>query len=146
MPIVVPDTGSCAFCAYLAGDRPYTVLRRDALTATLVTREQRGVGHVLVIPVQHRETILDVTDGEAAAMGRAIADAARAVSRAFDPDGVSVWQANGVRSSQSVPHVHVHVTGALPGGTGNPQTGTEWGSVPQLSVAETNAIADRLRG
>jgi diadenosine tetraphosphate (Ap4A) HIT family hydrolase len=28
---------------------------------------------------------------------------------AFDPDGITVYQNNGVASRQEVPHVHVHV-------------------------------------
>jgi histidine triad (HIT) family protein len=142
MPITVP-TGDCSFCAYLAGDRPYTVLRQDDVTATLVTREQRGLGHV--IPVAHRETILDVTSDEAAALGAAVSDAAQAISRSYDPTGISVWQNNGVGNSQSVPHVHFHVAGTLPDGEGDARTGTLWGPVPKLSVAQTDAIADRLR-
>lgn len=137
--IEVPDDDPCSFCEYLAGRRPYTVLRRGDLTATLVTREQRGVSHVLVIPVAHRETVLDLTDGEAAALMVEVREAARAIDRAESPRGISVWQNNGVPSRQSVPHVHVHVTGTFPGG------GTEWGEVPRLDVAETDAIAERLR-
>lgn len=145
MPIVVPDVDVCSFCAYLRGDRPYTILRRDKQTATLVTREQRGLGHVLVIPVPHRRTILDVTSDEAAALGLAVSAAARAITRAYEPDGVSVWQKNGIPSSQTVPHVHFHVAGTLPEGEGEPTTGTRWGHVPRLEVAETDAIAARLR-
>ena len=33
---------ACPFCAYLAGTRPYTILERDDLTATLVTFEHGG--------------------------------------------------------------------------------------------------------
>lgn len=139
MPIDVPATADCSFCEYLAGRRPYTILEQRDDVAMLVTREQRGVGHVLVIPVAHRVTILDLLPDEGAAVMRAVQRAARAIAAAFDPAGISVWQNNGVPSRQSVPHVHVHVTGTLPGG------GTEWGDVPRLSVEETDAIAARLR-
>lgn len=136
--IEVPTTDECPFCAYLAGTRPYTILRRDEVTATLVTREQRGVSHVLVIPVAHRETILDLTPDEAAAVMHATQAAARGIERAESPAGIAVWQNNGVPAAQSVPHVHVHVCATLPGG------GTNWGEVPRLDIAETDAIAERL--
>ena len=139
MPIDVPHEADCSFCDYLVGTRRYTVLDRDDGVAILVTREQRGVGHLLVIPVAHRETILDVDPAEAAALMSGVQRAARAVAAAYDPSGISIWQNNGVPSRQSVPHVHVHVTGTLPGG------GTEWGDVPRLSVDETDAIAARIR-
>jgi len=68
-----------------------------------------------------------------------VREAARAIIAADNPSGISVWQKNGVAAAQQVPHLHFHVAGTLPGG------GTDWGSVPELSLAETEAIAQRLR-
>jgi histidine triad (HIT) family protein len=56
VPLDVPVTDACSFCDYLAGRRRFTILERDDLTATLVTREQRGRGH-LRSSGAHRETI-----------------------------------------------------------------------------------------
>ncbi len=39
----IPEQEPCAFCDYLNGVRPFTVLYRDDLIAVLVTREQRGI-------------------------------------------------------------------------------------------------------
>lgn len=105
----------------------------------LVIHEQRGRGHVLVIPVRHRETVLDLAAPEQSAVMADVVRASRAIVGAFDPDGVAVWQNNGIPANQSVPHVHVHVAGTLS------QGGTQWGDVDRLSIAETDAIADRLR-
>lgn len=57
--LVVPDAYPCAFCDYLAGVRPFTILHRNKTAAILVTREQRGVSHLLVVPTRHAPTILD---------------------------------------------------------------------------------------
>jgi histidine triad (HIT) family protein len=138
VPLLLPDDDPCSFCDYLAGHRPYTVLDRDDVTATLVTREQRGRGHLLVIPVAHRETILDLAAQDEAALMTAVTRAARLIAAAIDPPGIAVWQNNGIPAHQSVPHVHVHVAGTLPGG------GTEWGPVPTLTVTETDRIAAEL--
>ena len=94
--------------------------------------------HVLVIPVRHCETILDLSRDEEAPLMAAVSRSARAIAAATDAEGLSVWQNNGTPSAQSVPHVHVHVTATLPGG------GTEWGPVPSLSIDETTLIAERL--
>jgi histidine triad (HIT) family protein len=139
VPVSVPVVDVCTFCEYLAGRRRFTVLHRDEQVAVLVTREQRGSLHVLVIPVTHRETILDLVPDEETPLMAAVTRAARAIAVATDAEGVSVWQNNGVPSHQSVPHVHFHVAATLPGG------GTEWGPVPRLSFDETDAIAARLR-
>ena len=139
MPLDVPVSDACSFCDYLAGRRRFTILDRDELTATLVTREQRGRGHVLVVPITHRETILDLNPVEATALMAGVTRAVALVARAYDAAGVAVWQNNGVPANQTVPHVHFHVAATLPEG------GTDWGAVPRLSLKETDAIAARLR-
>jgi histidine triad (HIT) family protein len=137
--VVVPEADRCAFCDYLAGRRPYSILWRSDLIAILVTREQRGLSHVLVVPVSHRQTILDLTALEATAIMAAVVDAARAIDKAERRPGISVWQNNGIASNQTIPHVHFHVAGTLAEG------GTEWGDVRELSLRETDSIAKRLR-
>lgn len=135
----LPDAEGCAFCDYLAGRRQYTILERGPLTATLVTREQRGFGHVLVMPIAHRPTLLELVDSEAKELMISIRDAARAIDAAFERPGISVWQNNGIDANQQIGHLHFHVAGTLPEG------GTEFGDVPELTIEETDAIAARLR-
>ena len=139
MPLVLPPSMPCAFCEDLTGQRECTVLERDELTALMIPHQQRGRPHVLVIPVEHRVTLMDLTAQEQAAVMRGAVRTAAAIVAAFDPEGVAVWQNNGVPAFQSVPHVHVHVAGTLPEG------GTDWGNPPRLATRETDAIAERLR-
>ncbi|HXL90372.1 MAG TPA: HIT family protein [Streptosporangiaceae bacterium] len=136
--IQLPANFDCAFCAYLSGERPYTIFFRTKLAAILVTREQRGVSHLLVVPTRHCATILDLTDGESTAIMREIRHAASVIDLADGRPGISVWQNNGVPANQTISHLHFHVAGTLDTG------GTEWGDVPELSVAETDAIANKL--
>jgi histidine triad (HIT) family protein len=137
--IVLPSGGSCPFCAFLAGEKPYTILRRSEFVAILITREQRGVSHLLVVPVRHCPTIMDLRDEESGALMREIRHAARIVDAAEKRPGIAIWQNNGISANQAVAHVHFHVAGTLETG------GTEWGEVPRLSVSETDAMAERLR-
>lgn len=137
--IELPDDGPCVFCAYIRGDRPYTILSKTSETATLVTRHQRGQPHVLVVPLRHAPTLLDLSDAEAASLGKAVRAAANAIHRAYSRPGIAVWQNNGVPAGQKVSHVHFHVAGTLE------QGGTERGAVDELSVAETDRIARKLR-
>lgn len=135
----VPIAGDCAFCQYMRHERPYTILRERSLTATLVTREQRGVAHVLVLPIRHVTTILDLRPEESSELMGEIVEVARAIDRAEKRPGIAVWQNNGVPANQTIAHVHFHVAGTLPGGE------TERGPVTELPVSATEAIADRLR-
>lgn len=137
--IVLPNAYPCAFCDYLSGARPYTVLMREELAAILVTREQRGASHVLVVPVRHAPTVLDLGDDESHAVIDLTKRAASAIDQADRRPGISIWQNNGVEAKQAIPHFHFHVAGTVPGG------GTEWDEVDELSINETDLIAERLR-
>lgn len=137
--LVLPDTYPCAFCDYLSGARPFTILYREQDAAVLVTREQRGVSHLLVITTRHVPTILELEDEEAHAVIDLARRAARVIDRVDQRPGISVWQNNGVDAHQAIPHLHFHIAGTEEGG------GTEWDEVHQLSLEETDAIAERLR-
>lgn len=133
-----PDEG-CAFCAYISGKRNYTIVARSAHVAVMITQEPRGEPHALVVPVRHCETILGLTDTEAAEVMIAVREVAKAIDLEFCRPGIAVWQNNGVSAHQAIGHVHVHVAGTLE------QGGTDWGEVPEVPMAETERVADRLR-
>lgn len=135
----MPEETACAFCDYLEGRRPYVFLWREPEIAVAVTREQRGVAHLLVFPVAHTPNLLDLEDGIAGALMVALRDAAAAIDGAERRPGISVWQNNGVAAGQAIPHLHFHVAGTLSGG------GTEFGKVPEISLEAAAAIAARLR-
>ncbi|MCA1711600.1 MAG: HIT domain-containing protein [Actinobacteria bacterium] len=139
MVLELPVDEPCSFCEYLAGRRPYTILDRDEQVSTLVTRQQRGRLHVLVIPTAHRPTILDVQPCEYGALMSTVVRASRAIAAAVDAEGIAVWQKNGVADGQTIPHVHFHVAATLAEG------GTAWGPVPTLSVEKTDELAEQLR-
>lgn len=135
----VPNAYPCAFCDYLSGVRPFTILYREDQAAVLVTREQRGLSHLLVVTTRHAPTVLNINDAESEAVMRLVRMAARAIDEVEQRPGISVWQNNGVDAHQAIPHFHIHVAGTVAGG------GTDWDKVHELSLEQTEAIATRLR-
>jgi histidine triad (HIT) family protein len=133
------DPARCAFCAYVAGRRPYAIVQRSDLVAVMVTREPRGYPHALVTTVRHCPTILDLIDAEARELFIAAREVARAIDNAFARPGIAVWQNNGVAAHQAIGHIHIHVAGTLDGG------GTTWGPVEEQPLADAERIATRLR-
>ena len=137
--LVMHPTDRCVFCHFNNGSSQYTVLDQDENIVMFVTREQRGIGHVLVIPRTHRETIIDLEPEEGAAVMQGVIDVSRAILDAYQCKGLAVWQNNGSAAHQRVPHVHFHVAGTLPGG------GTNFDKVPFLPIEDTDEIADQIR-
>ncbi len=138
VPIELPRADPCPYCEAFAGRLVYPAAARSADTAVLVTAEQRGDPHVLVMPTRHLPTILQLDDRETAVLFTTVARVARAMARCFDVEGIAVWQNNGVFAYQSVPHVHVHVAGTV-----RPR-GTRFGPVDAIGLQERQRIADRL--
>lgn len=134
----IPEQEPCAFCDYLSGARPFTTLYRDDLIAVLVTREQRGIGHLLVLPVRHYPTLLESESNERHAMMDALAWAAETIDTAFERPGIAVWQNNGTAAHQAIPHLHFHIAGTLAGG------GTDFVNVPELTLEQTDRIAAQI--
>ncbi len=134
----LPEADACAFCSYLAGTRPYTILWTEPRVAALVTQEQRGIGHLLVLPTRHVVTLLDLADAEAEDLMLAVRDAAATIDRTYERPGIAVWQNNGTAAHQAIPHLHFHVAGTLPGG------GTNLDDVDEVPREDTLAIAREL--
>jgi histidine triad (HIT) family protein len=137
--LILHPVEQCVFCTFLSGAWPFTIVHRNDVVAVMVTREQRGIGHLLVVPTAHRETILDLTPDEGTQIMAAVIACSRAVLDAYHCAGLAVWQNNGAAAHQRVPHVHFHVAGTLP------QGGTHFDDVPRLTQDDTDLIADQIR-
>jgi histidine triad (HIT) family protein len=109
VPIKLPQ-GPCIFCERIAGERnDWAVIDQDELTISFVNPRQFEEGQALVIPRRHAPTLLDLTPEEGGALLQHAQRVAQAMVAAFDPDGITLWQNNGVASLQEVPHAHLHV-------------------------------------
>jgi histidine triad (HIT) family protein len=99
----------CVFCKIVARQIPATVVHEDADTLAFMDIGQVNPGHVLVACKAHVENVYGLQDAQAAAVFRAAAKVARAIRAAFDPPGLSIYQANGKPAGQTVFHFHLHV-------------------------------------
>ena len=70
---------------------------------------QVNPGHVLVALKKHVENIFALDEAQAAAVFGSVARVARAIRGAFEPQGLSVYQANGAAAGQTVFHLHIHL-------------------------------------
>ena len=100
---------NCVFCRIMAKEIPATVVHEDEHTLAFMDIGQVNPGHVLVAVKKHVENIFVLEDGQAAAVFRAAARVARAIRGAFEPQGLSVYQANGAAAGQTVLHLHIHL-------------------------------------
>ena len=99
----------CVFCKIVNGQIPSTKVHEDALTLAFMDIGEVNPGHVLVAVKPHVENIFGLDDTLAAAVFQTAARVARAVKKAYSPEGVTLYQANGSAAGQTVYHFHLHL-------------------------------------
>jgi histidine triad (HIT) family protein len=97
------------FSRIISGELPSAKVYEDELVFAFMDAGQVNPGHVLVVTKTPYETLMDADEESAAALMRAAARIAKAVHAAFQPDGITILQANKPDGWQTVPHLHLHV-------------------------------------
>lgn len=99
----------CVFCKIVAGQIRSTKVHEDELTLAFMDIGEVNPGHVLVAVRPHVDNIYGLDDTLAAAVFRTAARVARAVKKAYAPEGMTLYQANGAAAGQTVFHFHLHL-------------------------------------
>jgi len=95
------------FCQVANGELPAHIVHRDDDVIAFLDRAPLALGHVLVMPMKHVETLDDLPDDLLAPVFGAVRRTSIAVQKAVRGEGSFV--ATNTRISQSVPHLHIHV-------------------------------------
>lgn len=130
----------CVFCQVIAGRNGATKVVDDELAVAFLDTSPVFKGHVLVVPREHCETLLEVPGELLAPLFATVQRIQRAVMDAVDAKGTFVAMNNVV--SQSVPHLHVHV---IPRTKGDGLRGFFWPRQKYADRAEYEEHAQRIR-
>jgi len=99
----------CIFCKIVAGQIPSTRVFEDEHTVAFLDIGHVNPGHVLVAVKKHAANLYELDEAQAGAVARATVKISKALRAAFQPEGLSVYQANGKAAGQTVFHYHVHL-------------------------------------
>jgi histidine triad (HIT) family protein len=110
----LPEMHPCYLCGIVEAPASWNIVERTGLTVTILNGRQFEIGQCMVLPLRHAPTLLDLTEDEEAAVMAAAKRATKALVAAYAPDGVLLYQNNGVGSGQEVPHFHLHVVPRRP--------------------------------
>lgn len=131
----------CPFCQIANGTSPAHVVYEDPTHVAFLDRRPINPGHLLVIPRQHYETILDMPSEEVGALFTTVAEIAKRAKSALKADGVNIGQNSGRAAHQIVPHIHVHV---IPRYYHDSVNGT-WPARKDTAHRDLEAVAQLLR-
>lgn len=102
------DNGNI-FARILRGEIPCVKVYEDDKTLAFMDVMPEADGHVLVVPKEPAENILDLSTDGMAAMMATTQKIAKAVDKALAPDGILLKQYNRAPAGQSIFHVHFHI-------------------------------------
>ena len=97
------------FAKILRGEIPSVKVYEDETTLAFMDVMPQAEGHVLVIPKEAAENILDLSPDGAVALIKTTQKVAKAVKKGLGVPGMMIAQLNGAAAGQSVFHVHFHI-------------------------------------
>jgi len=100
---------SCNFCKIVSRKNPASIVYEDVKVLAFMDLHPANVGHTLVVPKEHWETIYDIPEEVLSNLFAVVKKISIAVKKAVGAEGISILQFNEGASGQSVMHFHVHV-------------------------------------
>jgi histidine triad (HIT) family protein len=131
----------CEFCQVVRGEIIRYVVLEDDTSLGFLDERPLFPGHVLLIPREHYETLVDLPPRLVAPLFANARLLARAVEEALGAQGSFVAINN--RISQSVPHLHVHV---VPRRKKDGLKGFFWPRNPYKNEEHRQMVQETLRG
>ena len=130
------------FTKILRNEIPCHRVYEDELVLAFLDINPIAKGHTLVIPREPAETLDQLSEEAAAAIGKVLPRIARAVMEATGAKHYNILQNNGAPAHQAVMHVHFHIIPKHDDGSG---LGIGWKSGKlEDGEALATAIADAL--
>jgi histidine triad (HIT) family protein len=103
---------ACLFCEIVGGRIPAKVVHQDDHVLAFHDIDPKAPTHVLVIPKKHITSILDVSEGDDALVGRLVRTARDIAQQSgLDPRGFRLVFNCGDDAGYSVYHIHLHLLG-----------------------------------
>ena len=99
----------CIFCKIITGDIPAHKIYENETVLAFLDITPVKPGHILVVPKNHYETLLDTPDEIVGDILIAVKKIAKAVMKITGAEGFNLNQNNFVVAGQIVPHIHFHI-------------------------------------
>ncbi len=132
-------TEQCIFCKIVARKLPAYIVLEDACYIAFLDASPFNIGHTLVCPKRHGETLWDMTENEIGGLFMFVSHVSKAAVRATGMDGFRIVQNNGEAANQVVAHVHVHVIPV------SLQDKGRWMDRKKFTPSEMESIAEKIR-
>ncbi|MBI4085985.1 MAG: HIT family protein [Candidatus Liptonbacteria bacterium] len=99
----------CLFCKIGNKEIPSEIIYEDDGAFAILDIHPIALGHSMVMPKKHAETILDLGEGELAPLFSAVRNVTKLLQKVLAPDGFTIGINQGKASGQTIEHFHIHI-------------------------------------
>ncbi len=103
------DKEHCTFCNLIRGAAEVSLCHEDSDAIAFMDIQPVNNGHVLVVPREHYESLLEVPEELGLHLFRVTMQLANAVRRVSGCDDLNLVVSSGEAAGQDEPHFHVHI-------------------------------------
>ncbi|HEV2876293.1 MAG TPA: HIT family protein, partial [Nitrososphaeraceae archaeon] len=131
----------CLFCSIIKNKLPAIKLYEDDNYIALMDKYPLNLGHALVVPKLHHESLLSMDPQEVGNLYSVVHLISKAITSAVNADGFSIGQNNGRAANQIIPHVHVHIVPRF----ANDSRDGKWPSRTVGNIEQLTLTAQKIR-
>jgi histidine triad (HIT) family protein len=99
----------CLFCSIASGQKSGHIIYKDEAVTAMLDVFPRAIGHTLVVPNRHMETLLEMRPDEMAPFWEGVQKALSMLNSSLKPQGFTIGINHGKVSGQAIEHLHVHL-------------------------------------
>jgi histidine triad (HIT) family protein len=103
------DHSHCTFCDLIHGAAEVSICHEDADAIAFMDIQPVNNGHVLVVPREHYESLLDVPHEIGIHLFKVTMRLANAIRQVTGCDDLNIVVNSGAAAGQDEPHYHVHI-------------------------------------
>ncbi|MFH1173072.1 MAG: HIT family protein [bacterium] len=130
----------CIFCKIIKGEIPSHKVYEDDQVLAFLDISPVNQGHTLVIPKEHTENLLTLSEEQIKAIFTVAQKVAKKIETVLKPDGINLGMNNKPGAGQIIFHAHVHI---MPRYTND---GLKlWGQNYTYKAGEAAELVERLK-
>jgi histidine triad (HIT) family protein len=131
----------CVFCQIAAKRIPAKIVYEDDVSMAFLDINPANTGHLLLIPKQHFETVMDIPPELFKEMADSLQRVATGLFKAVQAQGLNILQNNKEIAGQIIPHAHFHLIPRYK------DDGLQLGALRQGKIEEEtfNQIAEKIK-
>lgn len=102
---------NCLFCKIIAGEIPSSKIYEDDDMLIIKDISPQAPIHYLLLPKEHYANIIEMSDAQAATLGKCLKKLSSMTDELGVKDGFRLVSNKGENGCQSVGHLHIHILG-----------------------------------